>query len=89
MMLIRYLVDGFTPSETDAVVVAKSEWTDSYFVLDGTVLVNVPEKLIISKIYPEGINEPPSVLDYVSDHAGELTDVDYTLADMIANETPQ
>jgi hypothetical protein len=78
MMLIRYLEN--MEISGDHVAVARSSSAGSYFTFEGGVLKYIPEHYITSKIYPQGVIEPPHILDWIEDHRDEVEHFDSSLS---------
>lgn len=80
MLLISFL-DGVTLDPRQEEAVARSVTDRMYFTRAGDVLRAVPDCLVWSKIYPQGIVELPLVIEYVEAHLDEIDSVDYSLTE--------
>lgn len=86
-MLIRYLKDGFLEVSGDEEVVGIGR--ENYFIWGNReqgIIKAIPPDLIISKIYPEGV-EAPYILDFIKENPNVIKSVDYSLVDRFEPKT--
>jgi len=79
MLLISYLDSDTLDSRQEEVVAYSTIGRKKFFVRVGEdTLKAIPDALVMSKIYPQGIEDPPYVVEYLEEHP-EIIDVDFSL----------
>jgi hypothetical protein len=86
MVLVRYLMISGGISG-DEVAVARSLSDSAYYVVRGTTLVCIPDLLITSKLYPQGVFDLPTIIEWIETHPDEARDVDFSLLDQFGSGT--
>jgi len=82
MLLISFIDGSALDSRQDEVVAQSDRGSKKFFVREGDTLRAIPEQLVMSKIYPQGIIDPPLPEDYIYAHP-EVQEVDWSLMDQL------